>query len=152
MTQLLVGLVQTENEAIIMLNKLREAGLEAEAMGVVAKEHLDLDLISEKAGLDKPLKGAGTDGAFGVFKGVLAALGKRMDQTISAGKAVRRLAGNEIGGETDDLVLTLAEAGIAEEDAQYYEQWLLQDYFLIVVECSEEDAAHIAPIVKGEDV
>ncbi|MFS0871590.1 hypothetical protein [Paenibacillus xylanilyticus] len=151
MTQLLVGLVRTENEAIVMLNKLREAGMEAEAMGVVAKEHLDLDLISEKAGLAKPLKGAGTDGAFGVFKGVLAALGKRMDQTISAGKVVRRLAGNEIGGETDDLVLTLAEAGVAEEDAQYYEQWLLQDHLLVVVECGEDDAARIAPIVKGEE-
>ncbi|SLJ92903.1 MULTISPECIES: general stress protein [unclassified Paenibacillus] len=147
MTQLLIGLVRTENEAIIMLNKLKEEGIADKYLGAVAKEQVNLEVVSEKTGLPMPLKGAGTDGALGVLKGVLAGLGKRMDQTMSIGKAVRKLAGNEIGNETDDLVLTLTEAGVSEEDANYYEDWLVQGHILVVVECSEEEAARIAPIL-----
>ncbi|WP_440110982.1 hypothetical protein [Paenibacillus sp. QZ-Y1] len=147
MTQLLIGLARTENEAILMLNKLKKEGIEDKYLGAVAKEQLDLEVVSEKTGLPMPLKGAGTDGAFGALKGILAGLGKRMDQTMSIGKAVRRLAGNEIGSETDDLILTLTEAGISEEDARYYEEWLLQDHILVIVECSDEEAARIKPIL-----
>ncbi|PIH56878.1 hypothetical protein CS562_24815 [Paenibacillus sp. LK1] len=147
MTQLLIGLVRTEHEAIIMLNKLKEEGIADKYLGAVAKEQVNLEMVSEKTGLPLPLKGAGTDGALGVLKGVLAGLGKRMDQTMSIGKAVRKLAGNEIGSETDDLVLTLTEAGVSEEDANYYEDWLVQGHILVVVECSEEEAARIAPIL-----
>ncbi|OAX47412.1 general stress protein [Paenibacillus sp. AD87] len=147
MTQLLIGLVRTENEAIIMLNKLKEEGIADKYLGAVAKEQVNLEVVSEKTGLPMPLKGAGTDGALGVLKGVLAGLGKRMDQTMSIGKAVRKLAGNEIGNETDDLVLTLTEAGVSEEDANYYEDWLVQGHILVVVECSEEEADRIAPIL-----
>ncbi|WP_433921542.1 hypothetical protein [Paenibacillus taichungensis] len=147
MTQLLIGLVRTEHEAIIMLNKLKEEGIADKYLGAVAKEQVNLEMVSEKTGLPLPLKGAGTDGALGVLKGVLASLGKRMDQTMAIGKAVRKLAGNEIGSETDDLVLTLTEAGVSEEDANYYEDWLVQGHILVVVECSEEEAARIAPIL-----
>lgn len=147
MTQLIIGLARTENEAIIMLNKAKEEGIKDKYLGAVAKEQLNLELVSEKTGLPKPLKGAGTDGAFGALKGILAGLGKRMDQTMSIGNAVRRLAGNEIGSETDDLVLTLTEAGISEEDARYYEDWLLKDHILVIVECSEEEAARVRPIL-----
>lgn len=147
MTQLLIGLVRTEHEAIIMLNKLKEEGIADKYLGAVAKEQVNLEMVSEKTGLPLPLKGAGTDGALGVLKGVLAGLGKRMDQTMSIGKAVRKLAGNEIGSETDDLVLTLTEAGVSEEDANYYEDWLVQGHILVVVECSEEEVARIAPIL-----
>ncbi|MCM3171168.1 general stress protein [Paenibacillus sp. MER 99-2] len=151
MTKLLIGLVRTENEAILMLNQLLQAGVDSDSLGVVAKEEINLELISEKAGLPKPLKGAGTDGAFGAFKGVLAALGKRKDHTMSAGKAVRRLAGNEIGEETDDFVLTLTEAGITEKDANYYEQWLMQQHLLVIVETSEDEIARVAPIIMKRD-
>ncbi|MCK6075545.1 general stress protein [Paenibacillus silvae] len=147
MTKLLVGLAHTEQEAIILLNNLRREGIEEKHLGAVAKEQLDLEMISEQTGLPKPLKGAGTDGAFGALKGILAGLGKRMHQTASIGTAVRRLAGNEIGSETDDLVLTLTDAGITEEDARYYEEWLLQGHILIFVECREEQAEHVKTIL-----
>ncbi|QOS80192.1 general stress protein [Paenibacillus sp. JNUCC31] len=147
MTQLLIGLARTENEAIILLNKLKEEGIANKYLGAVAKEQVNLEVVSEKTGLPMPLKGAGTDGALGALKGVLAGLGKRMDQTMSIGKAVRKLAGNEIGSETDDLVLTLTEAGVSEKDANYYEEWLVQGHILVVVECSDEEADRIAPIL-----
>lgn len=147
MTKLFVGLAGSEHEAIIMLNALKKEGIEDQYLGAVAKEQLNLEMISEKTGLPKPLKGAGTDGAFGALKGILAGLGKRMDQTASIGKAVRRLAGNEIGSETDDLVLTLTEAGIPEEDARHYEDWLLQGHILVFVECSEEQVERVKPIL-----
>ncbi|MGC5773707.1 general stress protein [Paenibacillus pabuli] len=147
MTQLLIGLARTENEAIILLNKLKEEGVADKYLGVVAKEQVDLERVSEKTGLPMPLKGAGTDGALGALKGVLAGLGKRMDQTMTIGKAVRKLAGNEIGSETDDLVLTLTEAGVSEEDANYYEDWLVKGHILVVVECGDEEADRIAPIL-----
>ncbi|MBY0204416.1 general stress protein [Paenibacillus cucumis (ex Kampfer et al. 2016)] len=147
MTKLFVGLARSEHEAIIMLNALKKEGIQDQYLGAVGKEQLDLEMISEKTGLPKPLKGAGTDGAFGALKGILAGLGKRMVQTASIGKAVRRLAGNEIGSETDDLVLTLTEAGIPEVDARYYEDWLLQGHMLIFVECSEEQVERVKPIL-----
>ncbi|WP_145331979.1 general stress protein [Paenibacillus xylanexedens] len=147
MTKLFVGLARSEHEAIIMLNSLKKEGIQDQYMGAVAKEQLDLEMISEKTGLPKPLKGAGTDGAFGALKGILAGLGKRMDQTASIGKAVRRLAGNEIGSETDDLVLTLTEAGIPQEDARQYEDWLLQGHILVFVECNEEQIEIVKPIL-----
>ncbi|MEK3824462.1 MULTISPECIES: general stress protein [Paenibacillus] len=147
MTKLFVGLAHSEHEAIIMLNALKKEGIQDQYLGAVGKEQLDLEMISERTGLPKPLKGAGTDGAFGALKGILAGLGKRMDQTASIGKAVRRLAGNEIGSETDDLVLTLTEAGIPEVDARHYEDWLLQGHMLIFVECSEEQVERVKPIL-----
>ncbi|PYE45692.1 general stress protein [Paenibacillus barcinonensis] len=147
MTKLLVGLAHTEQEAIILLNNLGREGIEEKHMGAVAKEHLDLEMISEQTGLPKPLKGSGTDGALGALKGILAGLGKRMHQTAAIGTVVRRLAGNEIGTETDDLILTLTEAGITEEDACYYEDWLLQGHILIFVECSEEQAERVKRIL-----
>lgn len=147
MTKLFVGLARTEHEAIILINNLKKEGIKDQYLGAVAKEQLDLELISEKTGLPKPLKGAGTDGAFGAMKGILAGLGRRMDQTASIGKAVRRLAGNEIGNETDDLVLTLTEAGIPEKDARHYEDWLLQGHILVFVECSDEQAERVKQIM-----
>lgn len=147
MTKLFVGLARTEHEAIILINNLKKEGVKDQYLGAVAKEQLDLELISEKTGLPKPLKSAGTDGAFGAMKGILAGLGRRMDQTASIGEAVRRLAGNEIGSETDDLILTLTEVGVSEEDAKYYEDWLLQGHILVFVECKDEQAERVKQIL-----
>lgn len=54
MTQLIIGLARTENEAIIMLNKVKEEGIKDKYLGAVAKEQLNLELVSEKTGLPKP--------------------------------------------------------------------------------------------------
>lgn len=50
MTKLFVGLARTEHEAIIMLNALKKEGIKDKHLGAVAKEQLDLDMISEKTG------------------------------------------------------------------------------------------------------
>ncbi|MFE6077183.1 hypothetical protein ACFVQB_22210 [Paenibacillus sp. NPDC057886] len=46
MTQLLIGLVRTEHEAIIMLNKLKEEGIADKYLGAVAKEQVNLEVVS----------------------------------------------------------------------------------------------------------
>lgn len=151
MTQLLFGMASTENEAILMLNRLKLAGIAKDRLAVVAKEQLDLERVSEQTELPKPLKGGGTDGAFGALKGVLAALDERKDQIQTAGQAVRRLAGNQIGEGTDDLVLTLTEAGISETKAQMYETFLLEGGLIVVVECDDSELDEVIPILSMEE-
>lgn len=151
MTQLLIGMASTENEAILMLNRLKLVGIAKDRLGVVAKEQLDLERVSEQTELPKPLKGGGTDGAFGALKGVLAALDKRKDQIQTVGQAVRRLAGNQIGEGTDDLVLMLTEAGISGTKAQMYETFLLDGGLIVVVECDDSELDEVIPILSMEE-
>lgn len=151
MTQLLIGMASTENEAILMLNRLKLVGIAKDRLGVVAKEQLDLERVSEQTELPKPLKGGGTDGAFGALKGVLAALDERKDQIQTVGQAVRRLAGNQIGEGTDDLVLMLTEAGISETKAQMYETFLIDGGLIVVVECDDSELDEVIPILSMEE-
>lgn len=57
MTQLIIGLARTENEAILMLNQVKEEGIKDKYLGAVAKEQLNLEPGERKDGAAQTFEG-----------------------------------------------------------------------------------------------
>jgi len=134
MTKLSVGIFTTQQDASMAVEALKKEGLnEKKEISVLSKDIRDLERLSKDSGVKKPEGGDGNSGIFGYVKGLVSELDVIPVEVAASGPAARKFAGAAIGSDTDDLVVGLMGSGIPEEDAQKYEEFLLEGHILMLI-------------------
>lgn len=144
--KVLVGIFETENEAIHVINQLKEAGYQEDEITVLAKDKEMMDYIEETTGADiETQRGggkAGTGATIGaVLGGVAAALPALgllvipgVGPFLAAGPIAVILGGVIAGGVAGGLIGALVKLGVNEEDARIFENDIEQGKILVLVE------------------
>lgn len=145
-----VGLFDRYQDARDVANALSEAGFDANNISVVANnvtgeytEHVE----SDGAGV-----GATTGTVVGGTLGVLAGLGAiaipGLGPVIAAGPLLAGLAGAGVGALTGGILGALVDAGIPEEEAQYYYEGVRRGGTLVTAAVNDADADRAAGIMN----
>ncbi len=154
----LVGVFETENEAINVIKRLKEAGYREDDITVIAKDKDKMDRVEDETDIDTETKdyaekvvgGAAVGGALGGLATALPALGllaiPGIGPIMAAGPIAGILGGVIAGGVAGGLIGALVELGVDEEDAKDYEYLIEQGKILIIVENREDlrDDAYMA--------
>ncbi len=145
----LVGIFETEIEAITVINRLKESGYPADEIAVVAKNKDQMDSIEEQTDVDtnsdslggKVGPGAAIGATLGGMTAALPALGMLLvpgvGPLLAAGPIAIILGGAITGGIAGGLLGALVELGINEEDAKEYENYINQGKILVIVKNRE---------------
>ena len=144
--KILVGIFETENEAISVIKRLKEIGYDEEEITVIAKDKAKMDRIDDETDRDINVQGdasgtgtgAAIGGALGGMAAALPALGlltiPGIGPVLAAGPIVSILGGIVAGGVAGGLVGALIDMGVRKEDAKEYELQLEQGKIIILVE------------------
>lgn len=146
----LVGLFNTENEAINVVKRLKEIGYQEDEITVVAKDDDKMDRLDDATDINTKTEGdagssigtgAAIGGALGGIAAALPALGllaiPGIGPLLAAGPIAAIVGGVVAGGVAGGLVGGLVELGVREEDAKKYEHQIEQGKILILVENKE---------------
>lgn len=153
MAKLLAASVKTRQDAALVIEDMKQAGVKKGRISVVSRTEEDLGVISRDTGLSKPKRGDGNHALFHPLIEVSAILEERPLNVAVIGPAAPLLAGAEIGEGTDDFIVGITGTGIPETDALQMEKYLLNGEFLLFVECEDDRAAEIGRIISArEDV
>ncbi len=154
----LVGIFETEKEAINVIKRLKEAGYREGDITVIAKDKDKMDRVEDETDIDTETKGyakkvaggAAVGGTLGGLVAALPALGllaiPGIGPILAAGPIAGILGGAIAGGVAGGLIGALVELGVHEEDAKDYEKLIEQGKILILVENREglRDDAYMA--------
>jgi uncharacterized membrane protein len=144
--KVLVGVFETENEAIKVIGRLKEIGYREDEITVLAKDKAKMDRIDDETNVDTDAPGDGSGvgtgaaigGALGGMAALLPALGllaiPGVGPVLAAGPIVGILGGIVAGGVAGGLVGALVDMGVRKEDAKEYELQLDQGKIIILVE------------------
>ena len=142
----LVGIFETENEAISVIRRLKEIGYHEDEITVVAKDKDKMNRIDDEMNIDTKTQGdasgAGTGavigGTLGGLAAALPALGllaiPGVGPILAAGPIVGIIGGIVAGGVAGGLVGALVDMGVNEKDAKEYELQLDQGRVIVLVE------------------
>lgn len=148
--KILVGIFETENEAISVIRRLKEIGYHENEITVVAKDKDKMDRIDDEMNIDTETQGdasgAGTGavigGTLGGLAAALPALGllaiPGVGPILAAGPIVGIIGGIVAGGVAGGLVGALVDMGVNEEDAKDYKLQLDQGKVIVLVENRDE--------------
>lgn len=147
--KVLVGIFETENEAINVIRRLKETGYHEDEITVVAKDKEQMEHINETTDADtkthdsgeKVGKGATIGAVLGGVAAALPALGlliiPGIGPLLAAGPIAIILGGVVAGGVAGGLVGVLVQLGVGEEDAKEYNGYIDQGKILVLVENRE---------------
>ncbi len=137
----LVGVYDTEREAIQAVEDLKRQGYAADEISVIGENHDDVDKINDATGTkteDDLVAGAATGGAVGGLVGLLAGVGALaipgIGPLIAAGPIAATLGGAAVGAGVGGLAGALIGLGFPEEEANRYEGYVKEGKILVVVE------------------
>lgn len=142
----LVGIFESENEAIKVINRLKEIGYREDEITVIAKDKDKMDRLDDNTDIDtetlgdgdKVGEGAAIGGILGGLVAALPALGllaiPGIGPILAAGPIVGILGGVVAGGVAGGLIGGLVELGVDEKDAEEYERQIQQGKIVIFVE------------------
>ncbi|MFJ5714569.1 general stress protein [Neobacillus sp. NPDC093127] len=140
----LVGVYDTENEAIQAVQDLKRQGYAAEDISVIGKNNEQVDEINDVTGTKTEeglVAGAATGGALGGLVGLLAGVGALaipgIGPFIAAGPIAATLTGAAVGAGAGGLAGALIGMGLPEEEADRYEGYVNEGKILVVVERRE---------------
>lgn len=140
----LVGVYDTENEAIQAVQDLKRQGYAAEEISVIGKNNEQVDEINDATGTKTEeglVAGAATGGALGGLVGLLAGVGALaipgIGPFIAAGPIAATLTGAAVGAGAGGLAGALIGMGLPEEEADRYEGYVNEGKILVVVERRE---------------
>ncbi|WHY87112.1 general stress protein [Neobacillus novalis] len=140
----LVGVYDTENEAIQAVQDLKRQGYAAEEISVIGKNNEQVDEINDVTGTKTEeglVAGAATGGALGGLVGLLAGVGALaipgIGPFIAAGPIAATLTGAAVGAGAGGLTGALIGMGLPEEEADRYEGYVNEGKILVVVERRE---------------
>ncbi|MGG4265986.1 general stress protein [Peribacillus simplex] len=141
MDKRIIGVYETEEEAIKAIESLQAQGYNREDISVVAKDKEDLKTVNEETGtkVEEGLAaGAATGGILGGTAGLLAGVGALaipgIGPVLAAGPLAATLAGAAVGAGTGGLAGTLIGMGIPEEEANRYEADVKSGKLLVLVD------------------
>jgi hypothetical protein len=145
------GLFNTEEEAQHAVEHLKDSGIDAHDIGVMARAEERARTLSEERDLDTSIAAASGAIAGGVLGGglglLLAAIGAVavpvVGPVVAAGPLVMALTGAGVGALTGGLVGALTAAGIPEEEATIYQTGIERGGILVTahVPSSQEASA-----------
>lgn len=140
----LVGVYDTENEAIIAVQDLKRQGYAAEDISVIGKNKEKVNQINDVTGTKTEeglVAGAATGGALGGLVGLLAGVGALaipgIGPLVAAGPIAATLTGAAVGAGAGGLAGALIGMGLPEEDADRYEGLVNEGKIVVVVERRE---------------
>lgn len=163
--QKLVGIFQSEEEAIKSIKNLKKIGYEDDEISVIAKKQRDLDKINKATDVDsgasddtvevvggdavddedtntKVMGGAATGGVVGGAGALLLELGAftipGVGPILAAGPIAATITGLLAGGAVGSAAGAMVEAGIDEYDAKEYETYLDRGDILIAVDKKDD--------------
>lgn len=136
----LVGVFQSEQEAVRAIEGLKRQGYSPEDISVIARDKDDVSAVTEQTGtsVQEGVKaGAATGGVLGGLAGLLAGLGALtipgVGPILAAGPIAAALTGAAVGAGAGGLVGGLVGLGIPEEDAERYNDYVKQGSILVLV-------------------
>ncbi|MCR3955346.1 MAG: general stress protein [Gudongella sp.] len=147
--KLLVGVFEKVDEALDVINRLKEVGYKETEITVAVKDDEKREQLDDQADIavdsqayaEKMSGGAAIGGALGGLYAALPALGlvtiPGIGPILAAGPLVGILGGVAAGGLTGGLIGALVEYGVDEEDAKSYEYLVDQGKIIILVENKE---------------
>ena len=145
-----VGVFQSEQEAISAINSLKEQGYHSDDISVIAKERNDRTLIENETGTkagEGAATGIATGGIVGGVGGLLAGLGALaipgIGPIVAAGPIAAAVGGAALGAGAGGLVGVLIGMGIPEEHAKEYENYVDQGDILVLVDDDPERRTRI---------
>jgi uncharacterized membrane protein len=141
----IVGIYDTEQEAILAVEDLKNQGYNTEDISVISRNREDVDYISEETGT-KAGKGAATGaaagGTLGGVTGLLAGVGALaipgIGPIIAAGPIVAALTGAAAGAGVGGLSGALIGMGIPEDEAKHYDE-SVKDGKILVLDDKNDD-------------
>lgn len=141
----LVGVFETEQEAIRVIDDLQKQGYRAEDISVIAKSKKEQELVQRETGTEAEegiATGAAAGGVLGGVTGLLAGLGALTipgaGPIIAAGPIAAALSGAVVGAGTGGLVGGLVGMGIAKSDAEEFSGYVDQGKILVMVTTDAE--------------
>ncbi|GAB6990569.1 general stress protein [Paenibacillus pini] len=151
MAQLLVAIFKTRQDTALAIQDLEEAGYHKKDISLLGKNKLDLVMICHDAGLKEPKAGVGNTGVFGEVKNIISSLEIGSQITWAVGPAVPKLAGATIGTDADELVVGLIGLGIPQKDAEQYEDHLIKERIILMMESTLEQSKELLEILESHD-
>lgn len=140
----LVGVYNTENEAIQAVEHLKRQGYATKDISVIGKNEDEVNGINDATGTNTKeglAAGAATGGALGGLVGLLAGVGALaipgIGPFVAAGPIAATLTGAAVGAGAGGLAGALIGMGIPEEEAGRYEGYVNEGKILVVVERRE---------------
>ncbi|MWV45192.1 hypothetical protein GRF59_16325 [Paenibacillus sp. HJL G12] len=149
MKQIVMCVYRNRQNPALAIKQLLDKGYDKKSISVLGKNKKELSIISQDTGLKKPESGIGNTGLFGEIKDMITSIELRSEIIWVIGPAASKLAGAEIGTETDGLVVGLIGIGIPEQDAQKYEDFLMEDHIILMVVCERRDSRSIRAILEA---
>lgn len=144
MTQKIVGVFASEQDATNAIQDLKSIGYSADDISVIGKNKHDLNDIHEETGTKAPegmATGAATGGVLGGIAGLLAGLGALaipgIGPILAAGPIAATLTGAAVGAGTGGLVGGLVGLGIPEDEAEEYNANVKSGRILVMVDADE---------------
>ncbi len=137
----LVGVYDTENEAMRAVEDLKRQGYAAEDISVIGKNEGEVNEINDATGsktAEGLAAGAATGGALGGLAGLLVGVGALaipgIGPLVAAGPLAATLTGTAVGVGAGGLAGALIGMGIPEEEVDRYEGYVKEGKILVVVE------------------
>ncbi|MBC8080726.1 MAG: general stress protein [Gorillibacterium sp.] len=150
MGQKVVGVFQTEHEAVSAINALKAQGIHSDNISIIGKDNKDVDSIAAETDTkmtEGVAVGAATGGVVGGVTGLLAGLGALVipgiGPLLAAGPIVAALTGAAVGAGAGGLVGGLVGLGIPEHEAAEYNSYVNDGNILVLV---DDHAAEVADI------
>lgn len=137
----IVGVYDTEAEAIRAVEDLKAKGYRAEDISVIGKNRKDIETITDETGTkagEGAAAGAATGGAIGGLAGLLAGVGALaipgIGPILAAGPIAATLTGAAVGAGTGGLAGALIGMGIPEDEADRYDSYVKEGKILVLVD------------------
>ncbi|MFB4165123.1 general stress protein [Alteribacillus sp. JSM 102045] len=153
------GVFKDQVDAVNAIEGLKAEGYKTEDISVFSKNQNDLDAVENKTGttsVDDSTKtgksksigkgaglGAGSGGVLGAVVGLSLLAIPGIGPIAGAGPIASALAGAGVGAGGGGLVGAFVGAGIPEEHAKNYENYLKNNHILVLVEADEEHQNNI---------
>ena len=136
-----VGVFESVGDARAAVRRLRDAGVPADDISVVATEETGIDSrdvasdVAADAGIGAALGGIG-----GLLLGFTAILIPGVGPALAAGPLLAALGGAGVGALAGGLIGALNDAGVPEEEARGYAESIRGGNVLVTVRCAGTDA------------
>jgi uncharacterized membrane protein len=144
-----VGVFDTEQEAVSAIEGLKNQGYTSEEISVIAKDKNDLAYVADETGTKAPeglAAGATTGGVLGGLTGLLVGIGALaipgIGPILAAGPIAATLTGAAVGAGAGGLVGGLIGMGIPEDEAERYNSFVKEGHILVLVDSDAERDQH----------
>lgn len=141
----IVGVFETEQEAVRAIEGLKRQGYSSDEISVVGKNKDDVEDITDTTNTKAPegaVAGASTGGVLGGAAGLLAGLGllaiPGIGPVLAAGPIAATLTGAAVGAGAGGIVGGLIGMGIHEDDAKKYGHYFDQGKILVLVDADAD--------------